>query len=333
MKRILALILAGVLVLGLAACGNSDPAPATDGEGSGDSAGVTKLSMATGGTYYGFCGVVSQVLNEKLSDTLNISVQSTGASSANIDLVDTNGNQLAIVQNDVMYYANSGTDMYDGKDPITSFSAVMSCYPEHVQIIANKNITSIADLKGKKVSVGDAGSGVEFNARQILAAYDIDIENDISKNNQSFADSADSLKNGTIDAAFVVAGAPTTAITSLAASRSVYLVELDDEHIDKLIEASPYYSKNVITGAAKDAYKLSADATTVAVGAVIIARDDCTEGDIYNVCAGIFDSIDTLGHDKKNELDLDFAASITAVPYHPGAAKYFADKNLTVPTK
>ena len=106
MKRILALILAGVLVLGLAACGNSDPAPATDGEGSGDSAGVTKLSMATGGTsgtYYGFCGVVSQVLNEKLSDTLNISVQSTGASSANIDLVDTNGNQLAIVQNDVMY--------------------------------------------------------------------------------------------------------------------------------------------------------------------------------------------------------------------------------------
>ena len=107
-------------------------------------------------------------------------------------------------------------------------------------------------------------------------------------------------------------------------------MQLDDEHIDKLIASSPYYSKNVIS---KDAYGLDADATTVAVGAVIIARDDCKDDDIYNVVSGIFESIDTLGHDKKNELDLDFAASITAVPYHPGAAKYFTEKGLTVPTK
>ena len=96
------------------------------------------------------------------------------------------------------------------------------------------------------------------------------------------------------------------------------------------LEASPYYSKYTI---AKDAYGLDADATTVAVGAVVVARDDVDENDIYNVVAGIYDSIDTLGHDKKNELDLDFAASVTAVPYHKGAAKYFAEKGLTVPTK
>ena len=138
------------------------------------------------------------------------------------------------------------------------------------------------------------------------------------------------MQDGKIDAAFIVAGAPTTAVTSLAATRKVYLVELDDEHIDKLIEASPYYSKYTI---AKDAYGLDADATTVAVGAVVVARDDVDENDIYNVVAGIYDSIDTLGHDKKNELDLDFAASVTAVPYHKGAAKYFAEKGLTVPTK
>ena len=108
------------------------------------------------------------------------------------------------------------------------------------------------------------------------------------------------------------------------------MVELDDAHIEKLIAASPYYSKNVIP---KDAYNLAADATTVAVGAVIIARDDVSEDDVYNVCAGIFDSIDTLSHDKKSELSLEFASSITAVPYHPGAAKYFAEKGITVPTK
>ena len=82
-----------------------------------------------------------------------------------------------------------------------------------------------------------------------------------------------------------------------------------------------------------DAYGLDADATTVAVGAVIIARDDASEGDIYNVVSAIYESIDTLAHDKKAELSLEFASSVTAVPYHKGAAKYFAEKNITVPTK
>ena len=177
MKKTLALILALAMSIGLCACGGET------GGGGEASTGPASLSMATGGTsgtYYGFSGVVANVLNEKLGDVLNITVQSTGASGANIDLIDTGANQLAIVQNDVMYYAATATDMYEGKAPLESYSAVMSCYPEYVQIIANKDITSIDQLKGKKVSVGDAGSGVEFNARQILAAYGIDIDTDIT---------------------------------------------------------------------------------------------------------------------------------------------------------
>ena len=333
MKRILALILAGVLVLGLAACG-SEPA-STEGEGEGgDTASVTKLSMATGGTsgtYYGFCGVVAQVLNEKLGDTLNISVQSTGASSANIDLVDTNGNQLAIVQNDVMYYANTGTDMYEGKDPITSFSAVMSCYPEHVQIIANKNITSIADLKGKKVSVGDAGSGVEFNARQILAAYDIDIENDITKNNQSFADSADSLKNGTIDAAFIVAGYPTTAVTELATTYDFNLLAVDEEHANKLMEEYGFYTYDKIPAGTYSC--VTEDIPAMAVMATIIARNDVSEDVIYALIKGIFDNQEQIaaGNTKGNELDMEKAVSGISIPFHPGAVKFFTENNITIP--
>ena len=166
--------------------------------------------MATGGTsgtYYGFSGVIAQVLNEKLPDVLSIAVQSTGASKANVQMVEAGECQLAIIQNDVMSYAYTATDMFEGSAPSTDFSAVATMYPEEVQIIASKSITSIDQLKGKKVSVGDAGSGVEFNARQILAAYGLSFD-DIVVNNQSFADSADSLKNGTIDAAFIVAGAP-----------------------------------------------------------------------------------------------------------------------------
>lgn len=310
MKRILALTMAVVMALGLCACGGST------------------LNMATGGTsgtYYGFSGVVANVLNEKVGDTLNINVEASGASAANIDLIDTGADQLAIVQNDVMYYAYSGTDMYDGKDPLDSYSAVMSCYPEYVQIIASKDITSIEDLKGKKVSVGDAGSGVEFNARQILAAYGIDIENDIEKNNQGFADSADSLKNGTIDAAFVVAGYPTTAVSELASTYDFNILPIDQEHADALMNDYGFYTYGVIPGGTYSC--VAEDVPAVAVMATIIARNDVEEDVIYTLVKGIFDNQDAIteGHAKGAELSVETAVSGIDIPFHPGAVKYFTE--------
>ncbi|MBQ3377814.1 MAG: C4-dicarboxylate ABC transporter substrate-binding protein, partial [Synergistaceae bacterium] len=112
----------------------------------------------------------------------------------------------------------------------------------------------------------------------------------------------------------------------------VYLVSFDDEHILKLIADSPYYSKNVI---AKEVYGTDEDVTTVAVGAVVIARDDVREADVYNFLYGIFENKDAIAaaHAKGNDLDLNFAVSYTAVPYHPGAIKYFAEKGLNVTGK
>ena len=309
MKKTLALLLALVMAIGLTACG-------------------TTLTMATGGTsgtYYGFSSVVANVLNEKLGDTLNVTVQSTGASAANIDLIDTGANQLAIVQNDVMYYAYNATDMYQGKDPITSYSAVMSCYPEYVQIIANESITSIDQLKGKKVSVGDAGSGVEFNARQILAAYGIDIDKDINKNNQSFADSADSLKNGTIDAAFIVAGYPTTAVSELASTYKFNILPIDQEHAKDLMKQYGFYTYGVIPGGTYSC--VADDVPAVAVMATIIARNDVSEDQIYTMVKGIFDNQAdiTAGHVKGAELSVDTAVTGIDIPFHPGAQKYFVE--------
>ena len=321
MKKILALTMAAVMALALCACGG--------GGGGGESGGTVSLNMATGGTsgtYYGFSGVVAQVLNEKIGDQLNITVESTGASAANIDLIDTNGDQLAIVQNDVMYYAATGTDMYDGKTPIDSYSAVMSCYPEYVQIVANTSITSIDQLKGKKVSVGDAGSGVEFNARQILAAYDIDIDSDIVKQNQSFADSADSLKNGTIDAAFVVAGYPTTAISELASTYNFNLLPIDEEHANALMDQYGFYTYGEIPGGT---YGPVADSVpAVAVMATIIARNDVPEDAVYNFVKGVFDYQEDIAaaHDKGKELSVETAVSGIDIDFHPGAVKYFTEQ-------
>jgi TRAP transporter solute receptor, TAXI family len=331
MKKLLSLTLAALMTASiLTGCGASGSTGTAAGSAAAGGGAPAALNMATGGTsgtYYGFCGVVAQVLNEKLADTLNITVESTGASKANIQLVDAGECQLAIVQNDVMYYAYSGTDMFDGEDPCTSFSAVAACYPEEIQIIANKSITSINDLKGKKISVGDAGSGVEFNARQILAAYGISFD-DISVNNQSFADSADSLKNGTIDAAFVTAGAPTTAVTELSSTYDFNVLSIDADHLATLQKDYSFYTAATIPGGTYSC--VTDDVQTVAVMSTIIARNDVSEDVIYAFTKGLFDNQSDIaaGHAKGEMLNTKTAVTGINIPFHAGAEKYYKEAGV-----
>ena len=322
MKK-LSLLLVVVMVMAMALCACGGGAPADQG-----SAGPTNIAMATGGTsgtYYGFSSIVAQVLNDKCGDALNISVESTGASKANIQLVAAGQDQLAIVQNDVMTYAYNGTDLFAEDGAITNFSAVMTMYPETVQIVANKSITSIDQLAGKKVSVGDAGSGVEFNATQILAAYGMDINRDIGKNNQSFADSADSLKNGTIDAAFVVAGAPTTAVTELASTYNFNILEIDPEHAAALQADYPFYTYTTLPAGTYG--PVETDVKTVSVMATYIAANDLSEDAVYAFVKGIFENKDAIaaGNAKGELIDIETAVSGINIPFHPGAKKYYEE--------
>ena len=317
MKKILALTLALCMVFALCACGSSD---------------VTELKYATGGssgTYYGFSGVIANVLNEKLGDTMNITVESTGASKANLQMLDVGEANLAIVQNDVMYYAYTATDLFASEPAITNFSAVASCYPEYVQIVAKEEIKSVEELRGKNVSVGDAGSGCEFNARQILALYGMSFD-DINPSYQSFADSADSLKNGTIDAAFVVAGYPTTAVTELATSYDFNLLPIEGEKADELQEQYGFYFIGEIPAGTYSCVEESVPG--VAVMATIVASNDLSEDVIYSFVKGLFDykAEITAGHVKGNELEIDTAVSGVAIPWHPGAVKYFAEQGITL---
>lgn len=347
MKKKLALALAAsmMLTMSLVSCGSNDKPAASSGgavssggasssvasDGLAPKDGGTSLTFSTGGdqgTYYGFGGVLAGKISETTSTT--VTAITSGGSQANVEALDMGDAQLGFVQTDVGAYAYNGTRLFEETGKVDNFSTVANLYVEQVQIVTlDESIKSVADLKGKNVSVGAAGSGVYYNAVDVLSAYGLDVEKDINPTYQSFGDSAESLQDGKIDAAFVVAGAPTTAITSLAASKPVYLVSLDDEHIDKLLADSPYYSKVTIS---KDAYNMPEDVTTVAVGAVVIARDDVSDADVYNFLYGIFENVDsiTAAHAKGAELNLDFAASYEAVPYHPGAVAYFADKGITV---
>jgi TRAP transporter TAXI family solute receptor len=248
MKKILAMILALMMVLSLAACGAKAPeadAPAADApaaEFTGE-----ELKFTTGGsqgTYYGFGSVLAGQITSSTDSTIT-AVEGAG-SQANIELLDSGDMDVAFVQSDVMAYAYEGTNLFAEFGKVDCFSTIASLYMEQVQIVTcNPSIKTVADLEGKSVSIGAAGSGVYYNAIDVLGAYGL-TEEDINPTYQSFGDSAEALQDGKIDAAFVVAGAPTTAITSLAASKPVYLVSLDDEHIDALLASSPYYSKNII---------------------------------------------------------------------------------------
>ena len=186
------------------------------------------------------------------------------------------------------------------------------------------------DLRGKNVSIGAAGSGVYFNAMDFLAAYDM-TEADINPQYLSFGDSAEALRDGKIDAAFVVAGAPTVAVVDLCATKGAYLVGLDDEHVAKLKEINGAYTECIIPAGTYDG--IDTDTKTVAVKAIIIANGDVTDDEAYTIVSTIFENAAdiTTQHAKGAELDLNYAAEC-GLNYHPGAAKYFAENGITVKT-
>ncbi len=320
MKKTLAMILALCMVLALCACG-----------GSAETAAPEKLTFTTGGetgTYYGFGSVIAQYVSSN-TDVSVTAVVGNG-SQANIEDIDAGAVQLAFCQSDVMSYAYSGTNLFAETGAVDSFSVVAALYMEQVQIVTmNPDIKTVADLKGKSVSVGARGSGVYFNALDVLGVYGMGLE-DITPVYQSFGDSAESLKDGKIDAAFIVAGAPTTAVTDLSTGGQVYLVSIDDEHIAKLIEMSPYYSANTV---AASVYGTPEDCQTVAIGAVVLARNDVSENAVYTFVSTLMENAGQIQHGKAAELSLEFASSITDVPYHAGAAKYFAEKGIEVAVK
>jgi hypothetical protein len=286
---------------------------------------LTFTTGGTGGTYYGFGSVLAQYITNNTD--LKVTAIAGNGSKANIELIQAGDAEIAFVQNDVASYAFNGTNIFEEK--IDCFSAACALYTEPVQIITcNPDIKTVADLAGKSVSIGSAGSGVFFNAVDVLSVYGLDYEKDINAQYLSFSDSADSLKDGKIDAAFIVAGTPTSAVTELAATTGTYLVSLDDEHIAALQEKVPVYAKYVIESGTYSG--VDEDITTVGIKATIIVDNKLDEKTVYTLVSTIFENKAdiTEAYAKGAELDLEYASSC-GIPYHAGAVKYFAEKGFT----
>ena len=317
MKKIICIIMAFVLVLCMTACAGAG----------------TKMTMGTGGTsgtYYAFGGVLGQYIKNHAG--IDVTVVSTDGSKANIQGIASGDYQLGTVQSDVMSYAWEGTRSFESDGKVDSFRVVGGLYAEAVQLITmNPEIKSVADLKGKAVSIGAPGSGVYFNAIDVLNAAGLS-ETDINAQYQSFADSTDALKDGKIDAAFIVAGAPTAAITELCTTNDAYLVPIDGAVAEALMASSPFYTTYSIPA---DTYAgQTEDVTTVTVKATLIVSASASEEDVYQLTAAIFDHAQEIAAEngKGAELSVENATSGMTVPFHAGAAKYFAEKGVEVAT-
>jgi hypothetical protein len=172
------------------------------------------------------------------------------------------------------------------------------------------------------VSVGAAGSGTEFNARQILAAHGVLFEN-IHVHNLGFGESADALREGRIDAAFVTAGAPTPAVANLAISIPINILPVDPAAAARLIEDYPFYTLYTISAGTYSG--INHDVVTVAVKATLVVSTRVSDDIVYRMTRGLFEYRGqiALGHARGHDIDLSYAVEGVTVPFHPGAERFF----------
>lgn len=296
--------------------------------------GTSRMMFGTGGTagtYYSYGGVIAQYITNYAG--VKVTAVSTGASKVNIQSIEDGDFQLGFTQSDVMAYAWDGTKSFEQDGPTDAFRVLGGLYAETVQLITmDPDIQEVSDLKGKSVSIGAAGSGTYFNALDVLSAAGITLD-DIHPQYQSFEDSKESLKDGKIDAAFIVAGAPTTAITELATTNGVYMIGIDGELRDRIMEECPYYTALEIPAGTYPGQEEPVD--TITVKATIIVSKDLDEDTVYNMTAAIFDHADEIAKEnaKGAELSLETATTGMAAPFHKGAAKYYAEHGISVETE
>ncbi len=286
------------------------------------------INIATGGTagtYYPIGGAMAEILNKEIPG-MNASAQSTGASVSNVNMLKDEQVDMAILQNDIAYYAVNGTEMFKDKQ-VKNLRGIAVLYPETCQFVTleSSGIKSIADLKGKRVAVGAAGSGVEANVRQILALYGITYD-DITVQYLSFAEGASALKDGNVDVACLTAGYPTAAVQDVSSQNKVRLLPVDAAKADELIAKYPFYTKTVIPAGTYQGF--DEDVPAVSVMAMLVSTDKVDEKLGYDITKALFTHLDRIqsAHSVGKLITREGALNGMPLQMNAGAEKFFKEK-------
>lgn len=288
------------------------------------------ISIATGGTsgtYYPIGGAIASAVTK--AGKIQCTAETGNASVANANLIATKSIEVAMVQNDITYWAVNGELMFQGK-PLKNIRTIAALYPEHVHVVLAKNsgVKKFADLKGKRVGVGAPGSGVEGDVQAIFKVAGLTYKDLRAADFLDFAATASRFKDNQIDAGFVVAGYPVAAIMDLTTTKDVDLLSFDDAFLAKLSKQYPFLVKSIIPG--KTYRGIDKDTATPAVMAILITHDEVPEDDVYNFTKAMFDGIADIhaSHAKGKEINLKTALEGLTAPLHPGAAKFYKEKGM-----
>ncbi|WP_157018015.1 TAXI family TRAP transporter solute-binding subunit [Mesorhizobium xinjiangense] len=291
------------------------------------------ISIGTGGVtgvYYPTGGAICRLVNkDRKEHGIRCSVESTGGSVYNINTVRTGELEFGVAQSDWQYHAYHGTSKFEEQGPFEKERAVFSVHPEPFTLVVRKGtgVASFQDLKGKKVNVGNPGSGQRATTEIVMEAFGMTMDDFALAAELKGSEMAQALCDGKIDAMIYTIGHPAAAITEAATTCDVELVSVDGEPIEKLVADNPYYRIATVPGGM---YKgTDGDVTTFGVGATFITSADVSDEVVYTVVKAVFDNLDDFKklHPAFTNLKAEeMAKDGLSAPLHPGAEKYYKER-------
>ncbi|MFC5067381.1 TAXI family TRAP transporter solute-binding subunit [Flaviflagellibacter deserti] len=296
----------------------------------------------TAGTYFPIGGLISNAISSAPGSRkceeggacgvpgLVATAVATNGSVANINAIQGGTLEAGLTQSDVAYWAYTGTGVYEGKPKVEGLRAIANLYPETIHLVARKGagIKTVADLKGKRVSLDEPGSGTLIDARIVLGAYGL-TEKDVKAEYLKPNASSDRLRDNALDAYFFVGGFPVGAVVELATSVGVELVPISGPEADKLLKEYGFFSKDTIPA---ETYKGVAETPTISVNALLVTNASQSDDLVYGVTKALWNDnsrklLDS-GHAKGKQIKKETALQGVGIPVHPGAERFYKEAGI-----